>query len=153
MPLRPERFKALREAKGLSQEVLADLSKVGQSTLTKLERGAAPNVGADILERIAVVLDATTDYFFGRGFEDTDAAVAASHMSFDVFAKDPKFTNEQRERCRRVLPHRDAPKTAQAWRSFAEMLDLAAEPTASRRSKLALVRDRPRKSKTQGEGL
>ncbi len=148
MPLRPERFKALREAKGLSQEVLADLSKVGQSTITKLERGAAPNVGADMLERIAVVLDATTDYFFGRGFEDTDAAVAASHMSFDVFAKDPKFTNELRERCKRVLSHPDAPKTARQWGSFAEMLDLAGEPTASRQPNLALVRTRPRKSKT-----
>ncbi len=148
MPLRAERFKALREAKGLSQEILAELSKVGQSTITKLERGVAPNVGADILERIAVVLDATTDYFFGRGFEDADAAVAASHMSFDVFAKDPKFTNERRARCKRVLSHPDAPKTARQWCSFAEMLDLAGEPTPARQPKLALVRDRQRKSKT-----
>lgn len=149
MPLQPERFRALREAKDLSQEVLADLSKVGQSTITKLERGAAPNVGADILERIALVLDATTDYFYGRGFEDADAAVAASHMSFDVFAKDPKLSNEQRERCRRALPHRDAPKTAQAWRSFAEMLDLAVGPTsgASSRRPLTLIRTKRPKPK------
>lgn len=150
MPLRPERFKALREAQNLSQEVLADLSNVGQSTITKLECGTALNIGADVLERLALALDATTDYFYGRGFEDADAAVAASHMSFDVFAKDPKFDNEQRERCRRVLLHRDAPKTAQAWRSFAEMLDLAVGPTlttSSRGPSLALVREKRPKSK------
>ncbi len=94
MPLRPERFKALREAKNLSQEVLARQATVGQSTITKLEGGAATNLGADTLERIALALDATTDYFYGRGFEDVDASVAAAHMSFDVFARDPKFTDE-----------------------------------------------------------
>ncbi len=145
MPLRPERFKALREAKNLSQEVLARQATVGQSTITKLEGGAATNLGADTLERIALALDATTDYFYGRGFEDVDASVAAAHMSFDVFARDPKFTDEQRERCRRVLPHRDVPKTAQAWRSLAEMLDLAVGPTSttsSRGPRLALIRER-----------
>ena len=150
MPLQPERFKALREAKRLSQEELADLSTVGQSTITKLERGAAPSLGADILERIALALDATTDYFYGRGFEDTNAAVAASYMSFDVFAKDPKVNDRLREQCRRVLSHRDAPKTARGWHSFAEMLDLAAEPTpptASDQPKLALMPDRRSKSK------
>lgn len=149
MPLQAERFKAIREAKGLSQGALAELSKVGQSTLTKLERGSAPNIGADILERIAVALDATTDYFYGRGFENADASVAASHMSFDVFARDRRFTDEQRERCRRALAHRDAPRTAEAWRSFAEMVDLVIEPMspASGRATLALVREKRRKSK------
>ena len=145
MPLRPERFKALREAKALSQGELARLAAVGQSTITKLERGEAPKLGADMLERIALALDGTTDYFYGRGFEDVDVSVAAARMSFDVFARDPKFTDEQRERCRRVLPHPDAPKTAQAWRSFAEMLDLAVEPSTSTPSgqpKLALIRER-----------
>jgi len=145
VPLKPERFKALRESKGLSQGVLARLATVGQSTITKLERGDAPKLGADMLERIALALDGTTDYFYGRGFEDVDASVAAALMAFDVFARDPKFTDEQRERCRRVLPHRDAPKTAQAWRSFAEMLDLAVGPTSttsSRRPSLALIRER-----------
>src|SRR5882724_1009019 len=102
MPLRPERFKALRDAKGLSQEDLARLANVGQSTITKLERGDAPNIGADILERIALAMDATTDYFYGRGFEDVGASVAAACMSLDVFARDPKLTDEQRGRCRRV---------------------------------------------------
>jgi transcriptional regulator with XRE-family HTH domain len=150
VPLRPDRFRALRDAKGLSQKGLADLSKVGQSTITKLERGGAPNLGADVLERIALALDATTDYFYGRGFEETNAEVAAAHMSFDIFAKDPNLSNEYRERCRRVLSHRDAPKTARGWRSFAEMLDLAVEPTpptSSRRPKLALIPERRSKSK------
>lgn len=145
MPLRQDRFRDLREAKGLSQEALGRLAEVAHSTIAKIERGAAATTGADILERIALALDSTTDYFFGRGFEEVDASVAAARMSFDVFARDPKFTHEQRERCRRVLPHRDAPKTAQAWRSLAEMLELAIGPTSitsSRGPELALIRER-----------
>jgi transcriptional regulator with XRE-family HTH domain len=151
VPLLPERFRALRDAKGLSQGDLARIANVGQSTITKLERGDAPNIGADLLERIAVALDATTDYFYGRGFEEVDASVAAAHMSFDVFVRDLKFVDEQRDRCRRVLVHSDAPKTAQAWCSLAEMIDLAAGPTSttsSRKPTLALIRERAgRKSK------
>lgn len=145
MPLRPDRFRDLREAKGLSQEALGRLADVAHSTIAKIERGAAPTTGADILERLALALDSTTDYFFGRGFENVDASVAAAHMSFDVFARDPKFTDEQRERCRRALPHKDAPKTAQAWRSLAEMIHLAIGPmstTSSRQPGLALIRNK-----------
>jgi hypothetical protein len=118
---------------------------VSHSTIAKIEQGSAPTTGSDILERLAVALDSTTDFFFGRGFEDVHASVAAAHMSFDVFTRDPTLTVEQRERCRRVLPHKDAPKTAQAWRSFAEMLDLAVGPTlttSTREPKLALIRER-----------
>lgn len=153
VPLRPARFKALREVKGLSQEGLASIAKIGHSTIAKIERGAAATIGSDILERLSLALDSTTDYFLGRGFEDVDASVAAASMSFDVFTRDPKFTHEQRERCRRVLPHRDAPKTAQAWRSLAELLDLTVEPpppTSSRRPKLAVISERRSKSKAQG---
>jgi len=145
VPLRPDRFKALRDAKGLSQEDLAAISNVAHSTIAKIERGAAATTGADILERLALALDSTIDYLFGRGFEDVDPSVAAARMSFDVFARDPKLTNEQRDQCRRVLPHPDAPKTAKAWGSFAEMLELAVGPTSttsSRGPKLALIGER-----------
>src|SRR5258708_36611990 len=116
MPLRPERFEGLRDAKGLSQGDLARLAGIGQSTITKLECGDAPNIGADTLERIGLALDATTDFFFGRGFEDVDASIAAAPMSFDVFGRDPKFTDEQRERRRRGRPARDALQKPERWR-------------------------------------
>jgi transcriptional regulator with XRE-family HTH domain len=143
VPLRHDRFRALRDAKCLSQERLGQLANVAHSTIAKIEGGATP--GADTLERLAMALDATTDYFYGRGFEDVDASVAAACMSFDVFAKDPKISNDIRERFRRVLSHPDAPKTARAWHSLAEMLDLFVEPipTASPAPpKLTLIRER-----------
>lgn len=148
MPLRHDRFRTLREAKGLSQEILGGMADVAHSTIAKIERGSTPS--ANTLERLAVALDATTDYFYGRGFEDVEPSVAAAHMSFDVFARDPKLSSGVRERCRRALSHADAPKTARAWRSFAEMLDLATESASapsSRRPKLALVRERRPKTK------
>ncbi len=143
MPLRHDRFRDLREAKGLSQEALGRLADVTHSTIAKIERGATPS--ADTLGRLALALDATTDYFYGRDFEDVNASVAAAYMSFDVFARDPKISSEKRERLRRVLAHTDAPKTARAWRSFAEMLDVAGElitTTSTGRPKLALIRER-----------
>lgn len=145
MPLQPERFKGLREAKRLSQEDLAAIAKVSHSTIAKIEQGTAPTTGSDILERLSIALDSTTDYFYGRGFEGVGESTAAAYMSFDVFTRDPKFTDEQRERCRRVLPHKDAPKTAQGWRSLAEMIGLAVPPsstTSSSESRLAVIRDR-----------
>ena len=147
MPLRHDRFRVLREIKGISQEALAAMAGVAHSTIAKIERGATPS--ADTLERLALALDATTDYFYGRGFEGIDPRMAAAQMAFDVFSKDPKASNQTRERCRRILSHRDAPKTARSWRSFAEMLELAIEPssTPARRPKLTLVRERQPKAK------
>ncbi len=46
-------------------------------------------------------------------------------MALNVFLSMQVLKDEQREMCRRVLRHPDAPKTAEAWRSFAEILDLA----------------------------
>src|SRR5260370_8857148 len=93
MPLRPERLEGLRDAKGLSQGALARLAGIGQSTITKLECGDAPNIGADTLERIALALDATTDFFFGRGFEDVDPSIAPAPLAFAALPTHPNFPN------------------------------------------------------------
>lgn len=144
MPFRPDRLKALREAKALSQQDLARLAGVSQSLIVKSERGlSAPR--SEKLDRLAVALDTTIDYLYGRGFEHLEPAAATAQMAFDVFARDPAFTDEQRERCRRALGHPDAPKTARAWRSLAEMLDLGIGPAPG--IGLTLVRTRRSKSK------
>jgi transcriptional regulator with XRE-family HTH domain len=144
VPLQHNRFRSLREAKGLSQQTLGRLADVAHSTIAKIECGATPS--ADTLERLALALDATTDYFYGRGFEDVNASVAATHMSFDLFIKNPKISNEMRKRFRRVLSHPDAPKTVSAWCSLAEIIDIVVEPATTTTStsppKLALIRER-----------
>jgi len=75
--------------------------------------------------------------------------VSIAQMAFDVFIAQEGVTAEQRERCSRALRHTDAPKTAQAWRSFTEMLELAVGPMSPRGS-LALVEEQRPKSRPMG---
>jgi hypothetical protein len=53
----------------------------------------------------------------------------------------------QLERCRRVLSHPSAPKTADSWRSLAEMMDLGIGSIGENRAGLAVVKRRPGKAK------
>jgi len=143
-------LKALREAKGLSQEQLGKLAGLNHSIITKSEKGKS-RPASETLDRLAQALDATIDYLHGRSFEDIDPAIAAAHMAFDVFARDPGVTPEQRERCRSALLHPDVPKTARAWHSFAQMLELVIGPPYSDSSggtRLAVVRERRPKART-----
>lgn len=124
MPFRPEYLKQLREAKGWSQEELCKRSRVSQSVIAKSERGQnLPR--ADVLDKLAEALDCTIDYLVGRGREYENATSAAAQMAFDIFLLNAPLTRQQQESCRRALQHVDAPKTADGWRSFAEMMELA----------------------------
>ena len=60
-----ERIQRLRTQRGLSQADLAERSGVGQSLLSRIERGSRPNPTADILRRLAKTLGCTTDYLVG----------------------------------------------------------------------------------------
>ena len=138
VPFRPERLKNLRIAKGWSQEQLGDRAGLSHSLITKTENGKnSPR--SDALEKLAQALDCTTDYLLGRGADYKTAAAAAAEMSFEVAHS--SLTDEQREKCRRVLYHSHAPKTAEAWLSFAEMLGLATGPSVG---SLALVKRPPK---------
>jgi transcriptional regulator with XRE-family HTH domain len=130
VPFRPDRVKGLRDAKGWSQKQLAKHARLSRPLITKSEKGKnSPR--SDALDQLAQALDCTTDYLLGRGPDYDTPAAAASHMAFEVFIAQQEVGDERREKCRRALRHRDAPKTAQAWRSFAEMIELATGPTPS----------------------
>ena len=130
MPFRPDRLKALREAKSLSQEALAKMAGVSHSAIAKCE-GGKTKPGADTLDKLAVALEATSDYLYGRGPEEVDPVTAACLMSFDIFLGDASFSDEQRERCRRVISHPGAPRTSAGWRDLAEMIEIAAPQKAA----------------------
>jgi len=139
------RLRALREVKGLSQDKLANTAGVSQSIIAKAEKGRS--VRSDVLDKLAGALDCTMDYLYGRGGEYPDPSTAAAHMAFDVFAVRANVTDEQRERCRRALKHPDAPKTADAWHSLAEMMELGIGPASSASARLTVVKHRPGRSK------
>lgn len=129
----------------MGQEQLGERAGLSHSAIAKNENGrTSPTSKA--LDKLAEALDCTTDYLLGRGHDYESPTVAAARMAFDVFITRQVLTDEQRERCRRALQHADAPKTAQGWRSFAEMLNLAMGPASSTPS-LALVGEQRPKSK------
>lgn len=130
MPFRHDYLKELREAKGWSQEGLSKRSGVSQSVIAKSERGK--NLpGSDVLDKLAEALDCTIDYLVARGPHHENATRAAAQMAFDVFVLRTPLTKQQQERCQRALQHADAPRTAAAWRSFTEMVELAVGQTVS----------------------
>lgn len=145
MPFRPDRLKALRESKGLSQEQLGKRAGLNHSVVAKSEN-AKNSPRSEGLEKLAQALDCTIDYLHGRGPEYGSPTIAAGHMAFDIFVVQDALTEEQRERCRRVLKHPDAPKTVEAWRSFLEMIEIAIGPRPPIAS-LALVEEGQPKSK------
>jgi transcriptional regulator with XRE-family HTH domain len=150
MGFKPDRLRGLREIKGLSQEKLAEIASLSQSVIPKVEKGRSVPSG-DVLEKLACALDCTMDYLYGRGDEYGDCTTAAAYMGFEVFARDPDVTEEQRDRCRRALKHPDAPKTANAWRSLAQMIDLATEPASLGPGSLTVVKQRPKRAKAIGD--
>ena len=128
----------------MSQEQLGERARLSHSAIAKNENGKTLP-GSEALDNLARALDCTIDYLHGHGYDYDSPMVAAAHMAFDVFVIEQVPPNEQREKCRRVLRHPDAPKTAEAWRSFAEMIDLAIGPPST--TSIALVGERQLKPK------
>ena len=128
-----QRLVGLRKAKGIrTQEELESTCGISRSMLNKYEKDTKVPT-ADALEMIATSLDADMGYFHGQGdhYADTPEGFdrAAVEMSFRVFSRDLRFSEDQKERCRRVLSHSAAPRTAAAWCGLAEMIDLVVGPS------------------------
>ena len=143
MPFEPGRLKALRDAKGFSQEALAERAGVHQSVITRSEQGKSEPRGS-ALDKLASALDCTLDYLYGRSHSDKDASAAAAYMAFEVFCKSENVSQEQRIRCGRVIDHPNAPKTADGWRSLSDLIELAVGPTPSGTANLTIVKSRAR---------
>lgn len=50
------RLRELREAKGWTQQQLADRAEVRQATISELESGVKKRLGLDVLDRLCVAL-------------------------------------------------------------------------------------------------
>src|SRR5438067_11118425 len=143
MPFQPSRLKDLREAKGWSQEQLAKRAGLSQAQIAKTESGTS-SPRSEALDKLAEALDCSIDYLHGRGRTYESPALAAAQMAFEAFIAKQTLNDDQRERCRRVLRHPNAPKTMQAWTSFAEQVELALGPPVGA---LSLVTEPVAKSK------
>ena len=87
----PERLKAAKELRGISQTDLADRAKIPASSISHFESGAR-KPSFDNLKRLALALEVTTDYLLGR-VEDPTLNVQADPLYRDM----QNLTSKDRE--------------------------------------------------------
>jgi transcriptional regulator with XRE-family HTH domain len=71
-----ERILVLRRRKRLTQEALASQVGINKMTLWRLEHGAIQDVKGQVVAKMALALDTTTDYLLGLREEEQPATPA-----------------------------------------------------------------------------
>lgn len=93
-----EKIRELRQAAGISQEQLAELSSLNRVTVAKYEAGRI-EPGAQALARIADALDVSTDVLLGRSDDVPEpSARPRTEESRIISACVDKMSREDRER-------------------------------------------------------
>jgi transcriptional regulator with XRE-family HTH domain len=137
---RGSRTLALRKLRGFNKQGdFATKLEVRQSLVSEWETGESEPTLTQV-NAIADLLECTTDFLLGRTWNDVDIRVAASAMSFDVFAGQLNVSDEWRARCRRVLGHEAAPVTSTGWRHLAEQIDRAVGPNGAGQTHIKAVK-------------
>src|SRR5882672_236258 len=91
MPLRGDRLRQLRQNRKYTQEQLAERLSLGIRQIHRYEKGLS-DPAAEIVARIAVELEVTTDYLLGlndeptRSYRDQDLA-PAEHKLLSAFRR------------------------------------------------------------------
>jgi transcriptional regulator with XRE-family HTH domain len=73
-----ERVLLLRRRKRLTQDALADQAGVNKMTIWRLEHGVIQDMKGQVLAKMAVALDTTTDYLLGLREEEASALPSPS---------------------------------------------------------------------------
>ncbi len=92
MPLRGDRLRQLRQNRNYTQEALAERLHLGIRQIHRYEKGLSDPAG-DVVARIAVELEVTTDYLLGLIDEPTQSLRAS-----DLSAQERKLINAFRRR-------------------------------------------------------
>jgi len=98
----PDRLLEARKNKGLSQQDLSKLSKVHFTNIGKYERGEAIPA-SDILNRIAKVLDVTTDFLMNGTMQDKSAEAISDEELLSQFRKIEKLPAEKKKLVKEFL--------------------------------------------------
>jgi len=89
-----DRIKKLRERKGISQQQLADILRVGRETVARWENGTRDLKTAAIID-LAKYFNVTSDYLLGLSDSATvEHAIGISELTLKVFELDKKHYNE-----------------------------------------------------------
>ena len=96
------RLKEERSKKGLSQQKLAKLTETHYSNIGRYERGDA-KPSAEVLNRIAQVLEVSPDYLINGTLEDKANNSIADQELLNQFKKVEKFPKEKKELVKEFL--------------------------------------------------
>jgi len=89
-----DKLRALRQQKKLSLDQLAELTDSSKSYLWELENKDAPNPSVDKINKLATVLDVTTEFLLSDASSSPDAAVV-DEAFFRKYKTMPEGTKKQ----------------------------------------------------------
>ena len=89
-----DRLKALRKAKGLTQEKLAEIIGVERSSIGKYETGTMPSI--EIITALSEFFSVSIDYLIGKtdNPKSDGAAVTDDSIKFALFGGDGEVTDK-----------------------------------------------------------
>ena len=73
-----ERLSAARESRGWTQGEVALRAKLPQQAISRLERGERKHVRSDVLGRLSIALEVSSDYLLGLDAEQKPARAQAT---------------------------------------------------------------------------
>jgi transcriptional regulator with XRE-family HTH domain len=106
-----DRIKIRRETLGLSLEVVANHLKVHRSTVMRYENGETQRISLSTIEKLAVILDTTTEQLMGWEAKPTEATI-----------QDPEFVS-----IARMMRHMSPDKKEMLIKIAKTMSDIADE--------------------------
>lgn len=99
MTILSEKLRALRKAKGLTLDKLAEKSGLSKSYIWELENRESQRPSAEKLTALADVLGVSVTYFF----EEDARAPAEKHLDEAFFRNYQKLDTESKEHLRKIL--------------------------------------------------
>jgi len=92
-----DRIKQLRTAKNITQADLADMVGLSYIQIGRYEKGKS-NPSSDILQKLAVALDTTTDYLMNGGTEQVNAQLSDKDL-LRHFKEDELLSEKDKRGC------------------------------------------------------
>jgi len=89
-----ERIKELRTDKGMTQSDLAELVDLTYIQVGRYEKGKS-NPSSEVLQRLAVALNTTTDFLMNGGTEQVEAQLSDKEL-LEQFKEVEKFNEEDK---------------------------------------------------------
>ena len=122
----PTRLRALRLARGLTLDELAQRASVNKSTLSKLEKpNGDQNPTFDLLEAVGQALGVPSEEIYETDERKSRSAPSTPvTLAFELFLRDTAPSAATVKKFRWVAEHQSPPATVPEWQRFVDWLSL-----------------------------